>query len=135
MPLGSLDRTPPPFFRQGASALSRLIFFSALALFLMVADTRFRLTGPVRMAIATVLYPVQWAVLQPVQWARAGVGHVQSLRSAQEDAELFHEQLRLQAPRWWSCWAGRCKSATRKKSNNKHCLRDKPLMSCLSSEV
>ena len=42
MPLGTLDGTPPPFFRQGPSALSKLIFFSALALFLMVADARFR---------------------------------------------------------------------------------------------
>ena len=35
MPLGTLDGTPPPFFRQGPSALSKLTFFSALALFLM----------------------------------------------------------------------------------------------------
>ena len=33
MPLGTLDRTPPPFFRQGPSALTRLMFFAALALF------------------------------------------------------------------------------------------------------
>ncbi len=31
MPLGTLDRTPPPFFKQGMSALSKLVFFSALA--------------------------------------------------------------------------------------------------------
>lgn len=99
MPLGTLDRTPPPFFRQGASALSKLMLFSAMALFLMVADTRFNVTGPVRMTIASVLYPVQWAVLQPVQWTRAGIHHVQSLRSAQEDAQLLGEQLRLQSPR------------------------------------
>mgnify|MGYP006182771789 CR=1 FL=1 len=37
MPLGTLDRTPPPFFRQGFSARSKLVFFSALAIFLMVA--------------------------------------------------------------------------------------------------
>ena len=43
MPLDTLDRTPPPFFKQGPSALSRLVFFSALALFLMVADARFRI--------------------------------------------------------------------------------------------
>lgn len=99
MPLGTLDRTPPPFFRQGASALSKLMLFSALALFLMVADTRFKLTAPIRLTIASVLYPLQWALLQPVQWTRGGFQNVQSLRSAQDDAQLRGEQLRLQAYR------------------------------------
>lgn len=99
MPLGTLERTPPPFFRQGASALSKLMLFSALALFVMVADTRFKLTGPVRATIAAVLYPLQWALLQPVQWTSDGIHHLQTLRHAQEDAQSFHEQLRLQAPR------------------------------------
>ena len=48
MPLGTLERSAPPLFKQGPSALSRLAAFSALALFLMVADTRFQITGPVR---------------------------------------------------------------------------------------
>jgi rod shape-determining protein MreC len=99
MPLGTLDRTPPPFFRQGASALSKLMLFSALALFLMVADMRFQLTGPIRVTIASVLYPLQWALLQPVQWTRDGVASVQSLRSAQDDAQALREQLRLHSPR------------------------------------
>ncbi len=99
MPLGTLDRAPPPFFRQGASALSKLMLFSAMALFLMVADTRFQLTGPVRMTIASVLYPLQWALLQPVTWTRDGFRQVQSLRSAQDDATTLREQLRLQSPR------------------------------------
>ncbi|MDP3701659.1 MAG: rod shape-determining protein MreC [Hylemonella sp.] len=99
MPLGTLDRAPPPFFRQGASALSKLMLFSAMALFLMVADTRFKLTGPVRVTIASVLYPVQWALLQPVQWSRDAFFHLQSLRSAQDDASTLREQFRLQAPR------------------------------------
>ncbi|HVR49019.1 MAG TPA: rod shape-determining protein MreC, partial [Pseudorhodoferax sp.] len=43
MPLGTLDRTPPPFFKQGTSALTKLMVFSAVALFLMVADARFAL--------------------------------------------------------------------------------------------
>ncbi len=66
MPLGTLDRTPPPFFRQGPSALTRLTIFSALALFLMVADTRFEITRPVRAAIATVLHPIERMLLVPV---------------------------------------------------------------------
>ena len=52
MPLGTLDRTPPPFFKQGPSALSKLMVCSALAVFLMVADTRFRITQPLRSAVA-----------------------------------------------------------------------------------
>ena len=55
MPLGTLERSAPPFFKQGPSALSRLAVFSALALFLMVADARFQITGPFRQAVATVL--------------------------------------------------------------------------------
>ena len=38
MPLGTLDRTPPPFFRQGASALSKLMVCSAPAVVRAVAD-------------------------------------------------------------------------------------------------
>ena len=51
MSLGTIDRTPPPFFRQGPSALTKLAFFSALALFLMVADTRFEFAQPLRAAL------------------------------------------------------------------------------------
>ena len=71
MPLGTLDRSPPPFFKQGPSALSKLMFFSALSLFLMVADVRFNITQPVRAALSTALYPVQWLALQPVRAVRA----------------------------------------------------------------
>lgn len=83
MPLGTLDRTPPPFFKQGPSALSKLVVFSALALFLMVADARFKLTVPLRSAIASVLYPLQWLVLQPVQAAGQAGHYFTSLHQAQ----------------------------------------------------
>jgi len=99
MPLGTLDRSPPPFFRQGASALSRLLLFSAMALFLMVADTRFQLTGPLRVSIASVLYPLQWLVLQPVRWVQGSAGYVQSLHESQEDAQAAKYKLRMLAPR------------------------------------
>ena len=66
-------------FRQGPSALTRLAAYSALALFLMVADTRLQLTGPLRQVVATVLYPLQWVMLQPVQFIAQGSGYFQSL--------------------------------------------------------
>ena len=83
MPLGTLDRTPPPFFKQGPSALSKLMVFSALALFLMVADTRFKLSQPLRAGVATVLYPVQWVALRPVLALRAIGDYFIDLRNTQ----------------------------------------------------
>lgn len=99
MPLGTLDRNPPPFFRQGASAFSKLIVFSALALFLMVADTRFALTQPLRMAVATALYPVQWLVMRPVLWTESGSRYFESLQSAQSEQEAARQKLGLQSQR------------------------------------
>ena len=73
MPLGTLDRTPPPFFRQGPSALTKLILCSALALFLMVADNRFAVTRQLRAVVATALYYPQQALLVPVTRGRCAI--------------------------------------------------------------
>ena len=66
MALDTIDRTPPPFFRQGPSALTKLMFFSALAVFLMAADTRFAVTRSLRVALATLLDPVERTLRVPV---------------------------------------------------------------------
>jgi rod shape-determining protein MreC len=99
MPLGTLDRTPPPFFRQGASALSKLMVCSALALFLMVADARFKVTQPLRAAIATVLYPVQMVAMGPVTLIKNAGRYFESLRSAQAGEAAARQKLALQSQR------------------------------------
>ena len=91
MPLGTLDRSPPPFFRQGPSAFTRLMFFAALALFLMVADTRFNVTQPLRAVVATVLNPVERVLRAPVDaWTLASdyLMGLQHARSAESKARL-----------------------------------------------
>ena len=93
MPLGTLERSAPPFFKQGPSALSRLAVFSALALFLMVADARFHITDPLRKVVATVLYPVQWLMLKPVEFASQGAGYFQSLQTAQQDLDTARKKM------------------------------------------
>lgn len=99
MPLGTLERSAPPFFKQGPSALSRVAVYSALALFLMVADARFHLTGPFRQIVGTALYPVQWMMLKPVEFARHGAGYFQSLQAAQEELDVARTKMTLMGQR------------------------------------
>jgi rod shape-determining protein MreC len=97
MSLGTFDRTPPPFFRQGPSALTKLGFFSALALFLMVADTRFEFARPLRAAVATVLLPVQRVLNVPVQLWHGGADYLRGLSAALASEKATQEKLALQA--------------------------------------
>ena len=99
MPLGTLERKAPSFFRQGPSALSRLVLYSALALFFMVADARFHVTDPIRQAVAVVLYPLQWLMLQPGEFAHRGAGYFQSLGDAQGALQETRRQMAQMAVR------------------------------------
>jgi rod shape-determining protein MreC len=70
---------------------------SALALFLMVADARFKVMQPLRMVLGTVLYPVQWLALQPVHLVQGGSEYFYSLNSAQRSKEEAFRQLGQQS--------------------------------------
>ena len=99
MPVGTLDRTPPPFFRQGPSALSKLVFFAALALFLMVADARFQMVLPLRSAISVALIPLQRVLAVPVSVWQQGQGYLQGLHEAQTGAQAASTRLAALAER------------------------------------
>jgi rod shape-determining protein MreC len=99
MPLGTIDRTPPPFFRQGPSALTQLVVLSALAVLLMAADTRWQVTQPLRAAVATALAPLQRALLLPVRALQDGGSYLQGLDSAQRAEARARETLVAQAER------------------------------------
>ncbi len=97
MALDTFDRTPPPFFRQGPSALTKLLFFSALALFLMIADTRLQFAKPLRAAIATALLPVQRVLGVPVQMWQSGGEYLHGLSAALASEKAARAQLALQS--------------------------------------
>ena len=92
MQLGTIDRTPPPFFRQGPSSLSKLIFFSALALFLMVADSRFNFVQPMRQGLAMALLPLQRALAVPVDLWHGGGDYLRGLSQAQASERAARAQ-------------------------------------------
>jgi rod shape-determining protein MreC len=60
-----MEYSPPPLFKQGPSALARLIFFVVLALALLISDARFNTLEIVRGMLGAGLYPLQRAALVP----------------------------------------------------------------------
>jgi len=99
VPLGTLDRTPPAFFKQGPSAISKLLFFSALSVLLMVADVRFHVTQPLRATLSVALYPIQWLAMRPQAFAKYSGEYLESLQDAQADSKDVRQKLLLQAQR------------------------------------
>ena len=92
MPLGSLERSPPPFFKQGTSALTKLVLFSALSFGLMFADQQYNIVQPARWVLSLIVYPVQWIALRPqVVW-----DHMDDVLESKQDALNAADQARDQ---------------------------------------
>jgi rod shape-determining protein MreC len=99
VPLGTLDRSPPAFFKQGPSAVSKLLFFSALSVLLMVADVRFGVTQPLRATLSVALYPVQWLAMRPQVFMEYTSEYMQDRDVAQASERDARQQLLVQARR------------------------------------
>jgi rod shape-determining protein MreC len=118
MPLGTLDFSPPPIFKQGTSAISKMLVFGALAAFLMVADVRLQITQPVRLAISTALYPVQWLALQPVRIANFVGEYFTNLHQALGQISTLEKQLAASTQR-----AGRVEQLQIENTQLRHLLQ------------
>ena len=92
MPLGSLERSPPPFFKQGTSALTKLVMFSALSFGLMFADQHYNIVQPARWVLSLIVFPVQWVALRP----QALWDHFDDVFESKQDALSAVEQARSQ---------------------------------------
>jgi len=99
MAFGVLEQDPPPFFRQGASAFSKLIVFSAAAVFLMVADTRFQMLQPARAVLQAVLFPMQWLAQRPGLIAGEAADFIDKVQSSDAVHTGLVEKLRQQSAR------------------------------------
>lgn len=65
--MSSHDSDPRPLLLGGPALGLRLVVLVAMAVGLMVADHRQHRLAAIRDAIATLAYPIQWAVQAPVQ--------------------------------------------------------------------
>jgi rod shape-determining protein MreC len=99
MALDTIHRNPPPFFRQGLSALSKLVLFGLLSLLLMSADHRLGLSGPIRSAVSVVLAPAQWLALLPSRGGAALQDYFQGVDEARDAAHQYQARTIAQAQR------------------------------------
>lgn len=99
MALDTLERSAPPIFRQGISAVSKLVLLSLLAIALMASDHRFQISQPIRTGVAIVLAPLQWLSLQPARVFEGLGQYFGSLEAAQDAAQEFQTRTIAQAQR------------------------------------
>lgn len=99
MALDSIDSNPPPFFRQGLSALSKLVLFGLLSVLLMAADHRLGVSQPIRSAVSLVLAPVQWLALLPQRAGSAVQDYFKGVDEARDAARQYQARTIAQAQR------------------------------------
>ncbi|MDB5852137.1 MAG: mreC [Herminiimonas sp.] len=60
-----MEYSPPPLFKQGASARVKVIVFAFIAICLLIVDARLRTLSTIRQVVGVGLYPLQVAALMP----------------------------------------------------------------------
>lgn len=99
MALDSIGSNPPPFFRQGLSALSKLMLFGLLSVLLMAADHRLGLSQPIRTVVSVALAPVQWLALLPQKAGSAMQDYFKGVDEARDAARQYQARTIAQAQR------------------------------------
>ena len=87
-----MEYSPPPLFKQGASARVKVVFFSLIAIALLFADARLRSLTMVRQVVGTVLYPLQMAALFPRDLAMGVGDYFTSLSSVERENMALKRQ-------------------------------------------
>ncbi|MEY3954102.1 MAG: Cell shape-determining protein MreC [Pseudomonadota bacterium] len=93
MAIGSLDRSPPPLFKQGISALSKMLVLSSLSVLLMASDREWAVSHTVRQVVSVVLFPVQWTLDQPGRAWSWAADHFNSLEAMQQQLDTLQREL------------------------------------------
>ena len=87
-----MEYSPPPLFKQGPSALARLLTFVALALALLITDARFKTLEVVREVIGTGLYPLQRAALVPRDLIVGGADMFVTIHTLRDENQALRQK-------------------------------------------
>jgi rod shape-determining protein MreC len=78
-----MEYSPPPLFKQGASARAKMLVCACISIALLLFDSRLGALAMVRQVVGTVLYPLQVVAMMPRD-ALVGMGSYFSTLSALE---------------------------------------------------
>ena len=87
-----MEYSPPPLFKQGASARAKMIFFSLLSVALLFADSKYHSLDFARQVVGTVLYPLQMAALAPRDMVHRTGDYFASVSTLQEQNRGLEQQ-------------------------------------------
>ena len=92
-----MEYSPPPLFKQGASARAKMMFFALIAVALLMADARLGALGAARQVVGVVLYPLQVLAMLPRDGFFAVTDYFSSLNTLHSENRLLHEKQILNA--------------------------------------
>ncbi|MNJ88166.1 Cell shape-determining protein MreC [compost metagenome] len=92
-----MEYSPPPLFKQGASARAKMVFFALIALVLLGVDSHMRSLAVVRQVISTALYPLQVVALAPRDALYYVGDYFTSLSDIKKENEKLKQQQTLNA--------------------------------------
>lgn len=87
-----MEYSPPPLFKQGASARVKVFFFALLSLGLLITDSQLRSLAKIRQAVGTALYPMQLVALFPRDSIYTVGSYFSSLSTAQKETTQLRQQ-------------------------------------------
>jgi rod shape-determining protein MreC len=87
-----MEYSPPPLFKQGASARAKMIVFAMISVALLLLDSRVGALSVARQAVGTVLYPMQMAALLPRDAAIGVSEYFSSLSSLEKQVQELKRQ-------------------------------------------
>lgn len=92
-----MEYSPPPLFKQGASARAKVAFFSLIAIALLVVDSHLHSLAVVRQVVGTMLYPLQVIALAPRDTIYRAGDYFSSLSTLESENKSLKEQQILNA--------------------------------------
>ncbi len=92
-----MEYSPPPLFKQGASARAKMLLFALLAVGLLMADARLNALAAIRQAIGVALYPLQVVAMLPRDALFATSDYFTTLATLKDENRHMREQQVLNA--------------------------------------